>query len=739
MTSRARLALMGVALLALFALLARWLGVQHGPAAALPAPPAAADAPARADAGLAQPASEAIEREAIGHGAAPGPAGQVQPAMQLERAPGEALLRVRVLDQRSGRPVDGVRLLLHDQDAHPERASAPWLNVERSRGRPKEAPRTDAEGWAEFLVPGGKRWGVLATDEERAWLRAPVLTWTPVLAGGQTHELVLRIAGAQELAFFGRVVAAEDGRPLAGAEVALDSSAGSRAQALTGPDGVFELRGSGFARAQARGFAPALFHLAEGHERATDAFEVRLQRAASVVAWVRKPSGAPVAGARVSLSTSEMHLILPETLHLFGMSTVLGNRDWTGDTDEGGRCSLEDLPPWVPLTLELHTDGSPPLPASTLELQPGEVREIHLTAGGGIELRGLLVDQHGEPVVDQRIVLLRPEPPFVFQILIGAGAKPIAEARSDAQGRFTIPDVSPGNWLIGPAPAKRSGRPDPGEGRPEEERVVPLAMPIEVGTLSPQEILLRVDRGLYIRGRVVDSKGDPANGSVLALPNQDSLFRAAFTGDVKGGAFRLGPLPPGRFRLTASGSIRDARSDTVLADSGERDVLLRLRVGGRVAGQVVDGSTGFPRSADVSLCPTGEAAMIVSPFTNPEFHFEGLPAGTYALFARDKEAVGWMSGIDLRPGEERAGLRIPVEPGAGLRIWNRSARWGSFMVRYDGYWIEARGVEGGSVARVFLPPGRVEVLLNQGGDERTIELDLVAGEVRDVSFEEEPR
>ncbi|HVS09590.1 MAG TPA: carboxypeptidase-like regulatory domain-containing protein [Planctomycetota bacterium] len=738
MSARARLALAGCVLLVAFALLGRWAVVRESATAAAPAPHAMAEAPIGTREALAQPGSEPPERVAM-DGADPALAPAEPPAAQLEPELDEALLRVRVVSQESDQPLAGMEVLLRGQDFHAEGTSTPLAHVPRTRARPNEVPRTGDDGWAEFILPQGRRWGVLAVDDESAWLRAPMLTWTPTLAGGQTYEIVLRVADRGDLQFFGRVVAADDRSPLAGAEVELDSSPGSQTQALTGPDGVFELRGSGFARARARGFAPALFHLAEGHERAADAFEVRLQRGATVVARVRKPSGAPIAGAHVTLWTNDMHLVMPETLHLFGMSAVPGHRSWMATTDADGQGSLEDLPPGVPLTLELRLENSPPPAASVLELQPGEMREVDLIAGGGIELRGRLVDQHGDPIADQRIVLLRPEPPFVFQILIGAGTTPLAEARSDAQGRFTIPDVSPGNWMIGPAPAKRSGRPDPGEVRPEAERIVPLAIPIEVGTLSPQEILLRVDRGLYIRGRVVDSEGNPAKGSVLALPNRDPLFRAAFICDVKEGAFLLGPLAAGRYRLTASGSIRDARSDTVLAESGERDVLLRLRVGGRVAGQVVDGSTGLPSSADVSLCPIGEAGMMVSPFTNPEFHFEGLPSGTYALLARSGEEVGWLAGVDLRPGEERTGLRILLQPGAGLRVWNRTARWTAFLVQFDGYWIDASGIESGSQRRAFLPAGHVAVRLHQGEIERTIEVDLVAGEVRDISFEDEQR
>jgi len=727
MTSRARLALVGCALLAAFALLARWVLVRDEPTAATPAPHAVAEAPIRAREALAEPGRESAGRVELAD-VEPSPAApRDSSAMErLEPAPDEALLRVRVVSRESGSPIAGIKVQLTDQEF---KGVGAW--VPRARARPNEIPRTDDGGWAEFLVPEGKEWGVVAIDGEGAWGHVPAL------ARGEIYETVLRVAREEEIVFFGRVVAVEDGAPLAGASVHLHSRRGARAPVLSGPDGVFELRGNGVARIQATGFAPVLFHLAEGHASVADVFEVRVQRAASVVAWVRNPAGAPVPGAQVSLSTSEIHLILPETLHLFGMSEVPGIRDWTATADDNGRCSLEDLPPLVPLTLELRMAGAPPQPEPALNLQPGEEREIRLSAGGGIELRGLLVDQHGRPVVDQGILLLRPEAPLEFQTLIYGGEDPLAESRTDTQGRFTIPDVRAGTWLIGPAPENSFGR--DGE-QPEEERIAHRAFPIEVGTVSPQEILLRVDRGLYIRGRVVDPKGDPAQASVLALPEQELLLGIAFTAEVEEGAFVLGPLLAGRYRLTASGSVGDAESEPVLAESGDRDVLLRLRIGGRVEGQVVDGITGLPRSADVSIRPRDKPDMVLSGSSgHSEFHFESLPAGTYGILARSGVNVGWLAGLDLGPGEARTGLRVELERGSGLRVWNRSDRWGYFEVRLDGYWIETLGVAGGDQSRAWLPAGHAEVRLHLGETERTIEIDLVAGEEREISFQEEQR
>jgi hypothetical protein len=737
MGSRARFALAGCAFLVACAVVAsRW--VEREPAEAAASIPLADEAasvvPREA---MAEPEPESPFAAGVTRVALEGPQPRTgapfgPPAAQL--GPDEALVRVRVLAAENGAPVADVRVLLApDQDSE-----GGYMHVDRARARPGEVPRTGDDGWVEFVVPAGEAYDV------RAVRRRSSAEAVPGLAPGATHEVLLLVLSEDDLVFFGRTVAAQDGSPVAGASVHLESVEGDRAPVISDTDGLFLLRGaiwrSNLAQAEAPGFAPVLFGLSEGHSSAALAFEVRLERVATLLAHVSDPSGVPAAGVRVSVSASTEYLSLPGTISLNAKGPT-----WDATTGEDGRCAVEGLPPLVPLALELHMKHYQRQAEPPLTLQPGETREIRLVAGGCVELRGLLLDQFGEPILDQRIVLLRPEDPEQLALtFLSGGETPVFEATTDREGRFTIRGVCAGTWLIGPAPANLLSFPRAPE--PSEDlRVVACVMPVEVGTISPQEIRLSVDRGLYIRGQVLDSRGEPADeGWVSAYPLEESLAGLELTAEVEAGAFTLGPLAAGRWRLIGSGENGDADSEAVLADAGGRDVLLRLGPGSLVWGKIFDPSSGFPGPIEVVACPVADIEPKWGGVTDDlEFGINCLAPGNYGILARSKAKVGWLPGVVLAPGEQRTDLRIALEPGARLVIWNRLDRSGYVGIRLDGHRIGFVGVEAGTQSTTILPGGHAQLFLHLGEDlvtvERTIEVDLIAGEEREIVFKGEQR
>ncbi|HVS11178.1 MAG TPA: carboxypeptidase-like regulatory domain-containing protein [Planctomycetota bacterium] len=644
------------------------------------------------------------------------------------------------------------------------------LHVERARARRGEIPRTAEDGWTEFIVPEGQEFDVKVLGRAMA-----TSSHVPVLARGQTHEIVLRVPTQENLVFFGRVVAAEDRTPLRGASAFLRTEGEPESTVLSDANGFFFLQAATWrndrGEVRAPGFAPVIFDVAEGHSSVTEALEVALQRGASIKARVTDPSGNPLSLTGVTVSTNGFRIFLEERSGASETSVSVEDPRWTAMTDDDGRCAFEDLPPSVPLSVQVHFPGSKPFPQSTLTLQPGEVREVVWIGSGGTVLRGLIVDQSGAPVADQRILLLHHETDDrVAQRLLQGWEDPVAEARSDAQGRFTFSPVAPGTWWIGPAPedptgrlirplalellaqlepalGKSEGSPDPPDKILEDRRVVSLATPIEVGLVSPQEVLLRAERGLYIRGRVFDSRGAPAEGFVTAHAETKDIAGFSVFASVEAGAFSVGPLTPGRWILTASGLERTAgQSEPVVAIAGQQGVVLRLAAASRIQGEIVGAGRDPSRNEfEVILSPAeSDGSYAYGSDTGSGFEFGGVLPGTYAILARaEVDQVGWLAGIQVAPGEERTGLRIHLGTGARLRIRNRSDRDGYLEIRMEGYSIELLdAVAEGAFSICLLPGGRAEIrLLQDEGDVPVeldrIEVDLVPGEEREVAFEEE--
>ena len=230
----------------------------------------------------------------------------------------------------------------------------------------------------------------------------------------------------------GRVLAADDRQPVAGAQVAVTPPSLLLAPATTDADGRFQLdglagtqvqldvRGEGF-EAQVVGPLPL----------GGDAHTLLLARRATVRMFgrvVQRGSGRPVAGAVVTLE---------------------GGRH--ARSDQAGGFAL-DVPLQNAVTLEIAADGHEPyveqldseagaLPAQ-FELLPRDVAtQVQLKLVS--RLRGVVVDRAGQPVAGA-LVDLQPMVPAVAggvpgrMVVRGGVPADVRRVTSDAQGRFEL-------------------------------------------------------------------------------------------------------------------------------------------------------------------------------------------------------------------------------------------------------------------------------------------------------------
>ncbi|HVS10304.1 MAG TPA: carboxypeptidase-like regulatory domain-containing protein, partial [Planctomycetota bacterium] len=658
------------------------------------------------------------------------------PAEVLFLEPGEALLRVRVVAKETSEPLPDTRVLLSEE------ASGARTYVNRAQARPDEIPRTGADGCVEFLVPQGRAFQIeVPRDRDAVQHVGP-------LAEGQQHVVLLRVGTQADFVFFGRVVAAGSGRAVPGAAVEVFSREAPERVAAD-RKGRFELRGTSWradvCRTEAAGFAPAYFLVRADLSTRGAPHEVRLSRAAKLLVRVVHPSGAPLAGAKVQATTDWNRMAQLDGGEFVSPSSSPPAPEWTATTDGDGRCALEGLPASVRLDLELKVRGSMTQIWAPLKLRSGEERALLWVSGGGVEVKGRVLDQFDAPVVRQLVRVVRPEfDDPVSPMLLEGFERSLPGSRTDAEGRFTIRNVPPGTWLIGPTPAKyptmnQAAPANPVEGGPPPtERVATLAIPIEVGDVPPPEILLRADRGLYLRGRVVDSSGVPVEqGHVDASSHDQGWTYGHLSADLDRGGFALGPLPAGRWWLTVQNHKTGMISDPVEAASGQEGLLLTVKASCRVEGEVVAGSAR-QGGAQVTICERGglEAICTLVQARDGEFRARGLPPGTYGFLAQTEGGdVGWVAGVELAEARPRSGVRVELRRGARLRVVNASGRSGWFGAWLEGYVVAAAPLEEGEEIVVWLPSGRAELRLRLGEVERPFELELAAGEQREVRFE----
>lgn len=254
------------------------------------------------------------------------------------------------------------------------------------------------------------------------------------------------------------------------------------------------------------------------------------------------------------------------------------------------------------------------------------------------------------------------------------------EGRSDAEGRFRIPDLPAGTFTVDVAhPALDS----------LGLKVIPREVTVEEGGMSWVELAVprfspaEAPDVQGVQGWVQDPGGRAAQGIFVTLLREDGSRVGAGLSDSQGG-FRIpasvpGPLrirleaighgawesagfelPPGQWFTTvlrysdsawAAGAERLARGRTTVSTSSA----------GRLAGRVVASETGDPLvGVEVVLPETGRVALSDQ---DGRFQFPLLEPGSHAVRARFLGREVAEDTVALNPGESlQIELRLSVEP-----------------------------------------------------------------------------
>ncbi|MCR9244762.1 MAG: sigma-70 family RNA polymerase sigma factor [bacterium] len=231
------------------------------------------------------------------------------------------------------------------------------------------------------------------------------------------------------------------------------------------------------------------------------AVEVQLARGATLVGVVRDEDGQPAAGAQVRLP----QLKSPQ-------------RMWVRVPDDGSY-RFEDVPQGS-LVVEVFHKGYSRV-RETVDVGGVGHHELDVELKPGGTITGRLVDANDQPIVG-------------WSISRRGGGR---YARSDAEGRFRLADCKPeGNRLY----------------IREAYGYVPYRLVLPNVPASAAERVIRVgaetEATARVTGQCVDQSGVPLAGVRIQLVQEGSVVhQATMTGDD--GAFEVGPLPPGRYRV----------------------------------------------------------------------------------------------------------------------------------------------------------------------------------------------
>jgi hypothetical protein len=701
-------------------------------------------------ASLVTPVAKAEDRQAV----PPAARQQERTDAKVAVEPLDAFLVVRVVTQSTGEPLEGVRVVIYRGGPS---ADVMTRHVDGTKGTIEESPITARDGRVEFELPSGIDLHLLSNS---TILEAPSTDLeVPALQRGEHRDLVVRLDATPELRCLGIVIAHETGLPVPAATIVVmreadwtptesargrdrNQNAQTHSEVTTGGDGRFDLtmrpsKGS-LIRVWAEGFTAALVDPALDRTELEKSFTILLDRSAAIEALVVDAEGRPQSGIAVTASTKGYHILRDgeDTLHFDGGHSPKEVRG-SGTTGMDGRCTLTGLPARTDLYCVLtrkrdvvQNVGQP------VSLEPGQIRRITWSIGGGCKLSGVLVDQTGSPVPKHAVWLCAArwkraeyfetydQPPHDFR------------TTADEHGRFEFKDVNAGLWKIGPAPETDF------RGTPRIDALAPCGTVVEVpeGT-AHLEIIVKAQRGLFVRGHVMDAAGVGSpdtfvRGEQAAM----GMIPDAITRDD--GTFVLGPLMPGRLLLTAESHETDVQSEPVTANGGDENVVLKLRAGGAISGKLVDAMSGrgCRGTLDVFSRVSADADRpgMLETENDGSFAVSALLPGTYDLTAHAGDGrFAVLRGVEVNAGSVSSGLVLTLEAGAKVRLRYQGPDDSAGVAVIQGGTVIARfGVAKGRVSIEVVPSGKLTLQLT--GDDvhkpKEREIDLVAGEVKEIVF-----
>ncbi len=559
--------------------------------------------------------------------------------------------------------------------------------------------------------------------------------------GAQTVEAPT--ASPAQRSFFCRFVAAKDGFPVVGALVTFRNGGGFNgqdeasafAEVASDANGLVEIELESAtvpnARVSAPGYGDALFQVDEGRSTPAEALEVRLVQSASLRVRLAGPNDTPIVGAFVYLNVDAYQLAQPRGEMLFDQELR-----WKMTTGADGTCFFEDLPAEVEITVRASMRGRKlRYPMHDLVLAPGEEHEIDWSQGLGFAVRGRVLDQFGNAVAQREMWLVGKGEAGVFRpkrLYFSRYDEKHLElkARTDDLGFFSFEDAQPGTWLIGPGLSedREQGLDSDAVAAVGQEVSIPLG-----GLAADLELL--VHRGLYIEGQMESPDGGPLGRCSPMLDSDlgSMEWTGKFTPDLglpsaSTMPFRFGPLEPIEHRLDAwphrnSSAPGEcfAEPDTVVVRPPSSGLVLKLKRGSSIFGHSVVAATGEPCSAKVMFSSVDAGLLTGGSFYPDEFAMHGLKAGNYSLSATTEDGkVGYVSGLELREGQQLHDVLIPVVPGAHLRVrYEGSKDYAQVRVLCDDVPIFADGIRSGTSIVFVVPAKEIRVRMSYGATLKT--------------------
>lgn len=436
-------------------------------------------------------------------------------------------------------------------------------------GDPVAGAVVSVGGWPLTVTGDGGRFRIPAAAGELVTATRQTFVAS---AGVDGVQITLTLRPGRRLS--GKVVDGETGAPTPSVQVIAWDRGGFDAprDTLTDGSGRFDfgplpprefsvgVGGSSWAR-QSR------FEQADLRRRQRIDLELELSRAKRVNGVVIDKDGAPVSAVPVLLLGESEPVMLAH-------GRALGARMAISGCD--GRFSMPVPEGAMDFRLAAVPRDHAPAVSALID-EAATAPAVKLRIGPGRAVEGVVTDPDGRPLADVEVAVLsssRMARAVPASELFGPFTGLEWIHRTDADGRFRVP-LGSGDWVVAFG----------------KEGFVPNKRNAAVGDGPLEEIAVVLNPAVPIRGRVVDSAGEPVAFASMSIGLAgDSLGVAGSDAD---GFFELMAPQAGRFTLFVFDPNSDRRTSLSVQAPGT-DVVVELPATVRISGRVVDGETGEP-------------------------------------------------------------------------------------------------------------------------------------------------
>lgn len=204
------------------------------------------------------------------------------------------------------------------------------------------------------------------------------------------------------------------------------------------------------------------------------------------------------------------------------------------------------------------------------------------------------------------------------------------------------------------------------------DEVAPKRVPSVALTARSEPVVVEVDRGVTITGRVVRPDGTPVSEGTVELPQGSSPVRNA-TVDASG-AFTIVGIAAGATSLTAYSTDRRLSSAAVPVTAPAKNVTITMPLGARIEGRVIDRATKQPVTDFAVSLPPRPGPRRGPPSTPQQVHsddgsyaIENVTPGVVQIAVNASGYVpGTRNDISVDDGKTVSGIDVQLDRGANI-------------------------------------------------------------------------